>query len=670
MKLHLPNTLLSLVASTICVTSAFAENVEVEKYDKGNKITDLAIAPYLPSAESNIIKYEKIELSGNEKMGLLDANGNFVTLGQIVYKGYSLFGAGYFKIEGTAGNVTQNVQVNEMLIKGNSQVQLGGQVKFSATGTDSYDEFTGLIAGTVDVSESGSLSSWNAIIDNLTVSGNATVNIHTQRGEGNMGYRLGQAKDSKQVQIKQTLTVNGGNVTIGNVQYNNHTNSDKASTQNPETDYHTVTAFGSYTYEGNPSLDDGKVNGVTSADRDPSLIVQTGGTLTVAGKSLSVGGLNIDQQGGKMSISNGGKHFIADYGDSDIRQNSLDSNTSLVIGEIKAFNTYYDNIMKSLEANSLTKDIDPTIALTHSGAGTVTLNGVNFTEEIGSAKEHSTITQNDYVAADGTVTTSTGTINLNGKYQGVTFDITQTGGGKINLNSDIQAGKVEQSGTGTITVAAGKTLTAESIEITGGTLVNNGTINLPTTEPVMLLAEGDDIAALDNTENLMNLVITGGQLVNYGTLNGSIVVEGGILELLDGNVGDITLTTGDIIVKSDSNVENITLNGGSITFENGSVLTVTNGVELNGATVVVNVDSIEDIVSGAQITLFDDATGTLEFNNTVITFVDAAGEETQATVNGAATGGSVTVNTVIPEPTTATLSLLALAALAGRRRRR
>lgn len=672
MKLHLPYTLLAIAVISVSETLAADVNVGV-----------LAGQDKLPSNSSNYVVLENnvengYELSGSDRIGYIKDNALVTSFGKEEWtKNTTLSWTGIVTkwSQVNAGTVTPNVKVNGTLtIKDNARVVLGGQYKLNdqyigAIDADSKAEFTGIIANTLHVKDSGYVSSYNALVDHLTVDG-GTVNIHTSVGEGNMGYRLGQAEDSKQVQIKQTLTVNGGTVTIGNDGYNNATNEKQKDTQNPETDYHTVTAFGSYTYEGNPSLDDGKVSGVTSADRDPSLIVQTGGTLTVAGKSLSVGGLNIDQQGGKMSISNGGKHFIADYGDSDISQNSLDSNTSLVIGEIKAFNTYYDNIMKSLEANSLTKDIDPTIALTHSGAGTVTLNGVNFTEEIGSAKEHSTITQNDYVAADGTVTTSTGSINLNGKYQGVTFDITQTGGGKINLNSDIQAGKVEQSGTGTITVAAGKTLTAESIEISGGKLVNNGTINLPTTEPVMLLAEGDDIAALDNTENLMNLTITGGQLVNYGTLKGSIVVDGGILELLDGNVGDITLTTGDIVVKSDSNVDNITLNGGSITFENGSVLTVTNGVELNGATVVVNVDSIEDIVSGAEIILFNDTTGTLTFDDTVITFVDANGEETQATVNGAATGGSITVNTVIPEPTTATLSLLALAALAGRRRRR
>lgn len=671
MKLHLPKNILVTVLVAMAATSAYAADYEVGTHTGGNN---------LPSASKNYKVYQgDVTLGTGDRMGTFK-NGELLTdkdFGKDEWKQESAVKENL--VQSSSGNVTKNVQVTGTLtLSGDAQVSLGGQYKSPADFVglfgyggyiDSADEFTGLLATNVVVNDQATLNTWNAIADNVTVNG-GTVNIHTYRAEGNMGYRLGQAEDSKQVQIKQTLTVNGGNVTIGHGSYNNYTNSAKPDTQNPETDYHTVTAFGSYTYEGNPTYKDGYVTGVTSIDRDSSLIQQTAGNLTVAGKSMSIGGLNIDQQGGKMSISNGGKHFIADYGDSDIRQNSLDSNTSLVIGEIKAFNTYYDEVVKNLAANSITKDIDPTIALTHSGAGTVTLNGVNFTEEIGSAKEHSTITQNDYVAADGTVTTSTGAINLNGKYQGVTFDITQTGGGKINLNSDIQAGKVEQSGTGTITVAAGKTLTAESIEISGGKLVNNGTINVPSTEPVMLLADADNIAALDNTESMMNITITGGQVLNYGTLNGSISVEGGILELLDGNVGAITMTAGDIIVKSDSSVDNITLNGGTITFEDGAVLTVANGVELNGAKVFVSVDSLEDIVSGAEITLFDDATGTLEFNDTLVTFVDANGEETQATVNGAATGGSVTVNTVIPEPTTATLSLLALAALAGRRRRR
>ena len=97
-------------------------------------------------------------------------------------------------------------------------------------------------------------------------------------------------------------------------------------------------------------------------------------------------------------------------------------------------------------------------------------------------------------------------------------------------------------------------------------------------------------------------------------------------------------------------------------------------VALNGANVIVQVsaDTLAGLEQGSNVTLFDVGTGTLDFNNTVVTFVNGE-DSVQAIVSGAAAdsanGGQVIVNAVIPEPTTATLSLLALAALAARRRR-
>lgn len=679
MKLHLPIGLLTLVIAP----ALYAVDYEVGTHTGGNN---------LPSAENNYTVYEDVTLNTGDRMGTFK-DGKLLTdadFGKEEWASKNTIGKEL--VQKSAGNVTKNVHVTGTLsLTGDAQVSLGGQYKTPTTYIgwgdlggylDSADEFTGLIATNVEVNDTAKLSTWNAIADNITVNG-GTVNIHTYRAEGNMGYRLGMPTDSKQVQIKQTLTVKDGTVTIGHGQYNNHTNTENSSTaatQNPETDYHTVTAFGSYIYEGTPTISDGKLSGVTSADRDPSLISQSGGKLTVAGKSLSVGGLNIDQTGGTMSISVGGKHFIADYGDSDIKQNSLDADTSMTIGAIKAFNTYYSNIKASLKENPEVGavDMDPTIKLTHSGAGKINLNGVDFTPEIGAAVEHSTITQNDYVDAEtGKVTTTTGAINLNGEYKGVTFDISQTGGGNINLNADIQAGAVKQSGTGTITVASGKTLNAESIEISSGTLVNNGTVNVASSEPAMLLAAGDDVTTLDNTEDMMNITITGGQVKNYGVLNGDISVQGGVLELLAGNVGDITMTAGEIIVQSNSTTGNLTLNGGTITFAEGAVLTLSGDstVALNGANVIVQVsaDTLAGLEQGSNVTLFDVGTDTLDFNNTVVTFVNGE-DSVQAIVSGAAAdsanGGQVIVNAVIPEPTTATLSLLALAALAARRRRR
>lgn len=684
MKLHLPKNILVAVLAATAATCAYAVDYEVGTHTGKNN---------LPSASANYTVYQgDVTLGTGDRMGTFK-DGNLLK----DYDSKTDFGKeewaaknsiGKELVQKSSGTVTKNVQVTGTLtLNGDSQVSLGGQYKSPTTYVglgnlggymDSADEFTGLLATNVVVNDQATLNTWNAIADNVTVNG-GTVNIHSYRAEGNMGYRLGMPTDSKQVQIKQTLTVNGGDVTIGHGQYNNHTNTNEPSTQNPETDYHTVTAFGSYTYEGTPTLSDGKIYGVESADRDPSLIKQTGGKLTVAGKSLSVGGLNIEQTGGEMSISVGGKHFIADYGDSDIKQNSLSADTKLTIGEIKAFNTYYDNVKDSLKENPSVgaPDMDPTVAITHSGAGSINLNGVNFTEKIGAAVEHSKITQNDYVDAEtGDVTVTTGSINMNGKYQGVTFDIAQNGGGKINLNSDIKADNVNLSGSGTVTVAAGKTLDANSIEVSGGTFVNKGTVNLTVTEAALLPAAEGDVSTLAETDDMLQLTITGGQVENYGTFTGFISVEGGILNLMNGVVGDITMTAGEIVVHNNSTSGNLTLNGGSITFMDGAVLNIADNavVDLNNTKVFVMVDDVDAVAAGDIITLFNQETGTVEFNNTIITFTD--GEEyVNAIVSGAEggteNGGKVTVNSVvIPEPTTATLSLLALAALAARRRRR
>lgn len=687
MKLHLPKSLLTAV---IITTTVCAEEIKVDVHTGKNN---------LPSSQANryVISGDKA-LNDGDLMGVI-SNGAFVNLGKEQWN--ASWGSW---TQASAGTVSKNVEVTGTLtINGTAQVQLGGQYK---TATDSFgagsvDEYTGIIADKVVVNgavkEDGSasvtnLNSWNASVNTLEVN-SGKVELHNKVQSGNNHF-VYEDKDSKQVRIKNALNINGGETVINLNQLNDSNGAD---------DTHVFTSFGSINFK-NPSYFLGALTGADSAEVVKSLITQTAGTLTVNGKTASVGGLNIKQSGGTMNISTAGDkyhswHILSDYGDSVITQTNDDdattddSKTVLNIGGIKAYNSKYDTVLSVLKDKGVTIDpasgelehegkkveINPSVTINQSGKGTISIiQGIDLSNQ----KSGAASSETSYINQSGG-----GKINLGGAYVGANFDINQTAsGGIINLTGSMTAGNVNQeSAEGVLNIAKGASMTADTMTV-GGKVENNGTLSVAGMEVAdggtfinngsftgiqeAVLASEDGIAALDNTESMMNITITGGQVLNYGTLNASISVEGGILELLDGNVGDITLTTGDIVVKSDSNVESITLNGGSITFENGSVLTVTNGVELNGATVVVNVDSIEDIVSGAQITLFDDATGTLEFNNTVITFVDAAGEETQATVNGASTGGSVTVNTVVPEPTTATLSLLALAALAGRRRRR
>ena len=662
MKLHLPKSLLAgvlYVFACAVVPFASADTITVSTYS--NEDT-------LPSSAGTVTHTGDLTLGNAEVLGAYTTDGvliDFSDYGTASTYGKQqwekpLFGSWSATL---SGNVSQNVNITGTLtINDTARVVLGGQYRTSST-VSTKDEYTGIIVNAVVVNGSGTathLETTNLTANSLTVN-SGKVSIHTNGNykQGNTHFVVFDSKDSKQVSIRESLNINGGNTTIGN------STGDKLQT-----------AFGKLTYSGDTWLGDTLV-GLSSAEIHASQIRQTSGALKVEGDSVSVGGLNINQTGGSMSISNGAYHDLADYGDSKISQNSLVTGTVLNIGTVRAYNSQYDIINGKLQENGVSVELSPSIELSHSGVGTINMSGANFTEEINSSSQKSTITQNDYVDAEtGKVTTTTGAINLNGEYKGVTFDISQTGGGNINLNADIQAGAVKQSGTGTITVASDKTLNAESIEISGGTLVNNGTVSVASSEPAMLLAAGDDVTTLDNTEDMMNITITGGQVKNYGVLNGDISVQGGVLELLAGNVGDITMTVGEIIVQSNSITGNLTLNGGTITFAEGAVLTLSGDstVALNGASVIVQVsaDTLAGLEQGSNVTLFDVGTGTLDFNNTVVTFVNGE-DSVQAIVSGAAAdsanGGQVIVNAVIPEPTTATLSLLALAALAARRRR-
>lgn len=642
-----------------------------------------------------------LTLSGSDWLGAKDSNGNRITsFGKQEWDYSGLFGIGKWT-QKSSGTVTQNAQFSTLTINGGAQVVLGGQYVSTkvvlGTTAGSMAEYTGVIADHVVVNGDGSttnLNTWNLTTDTLVVnSGKVQIHNQVQSGNNHFVYEL---PDSKQVRIHEGLTVNGGEVIINL----NSLNSSSSPNSNPN-DTHIFTGFGTINFDA-PSYEEGSIVDASKASIVKSWITQSNGSLVIQGKTASVGGLNINQTGGSMSVSTNAAgtgshcwHILSDFGDSSINQSGGEG-TVLNIGGIAAYNSKYseikalmndkgvvfDPLRNEASYNGEVMDLNASVSIAQTGSGIINiiqgidLNNYHENSQGLASTQSSTISQS-----------GGGIINLGGAYKGASFDINQTAsGGIINLTGSMTAGNVNQeTADGVLNIAKGASMTVDSMTV-GGTVENNGSLAVAGMEVAdggtfinngsfngiqeAALASEDGIAALDNTESMMNITITGGQVLNYGTLNGSISVEGGILELLEGNVGAITMTAGDIIVKSDSNVDSITLNGGTITFEDGAILTVANGVELNGAKVFVSVDSLEDIVSGAEITLFDDATGTLEFNDTLVTFVDANGEETQATVNGAATGGSITVNAVVPEPTTATLSLLALAALAGRRRRR
>ena len=741
MKLHLPQ--LFLVA--VIAAASYAQAVDYTTDSAGNKLYNVGQheGNNTPSGDKYMwVSGSDLTLSNSDKLGIIQGETLYTgaMTGQVLEKWSQSGFSSAKKDSSSTGMVTKNVKINGTLTIGDTaQVVLGGQHRTSGLwGLGATDEYTGIIADKVVVNGGKNadgkfitnLSTWNASVNTLEVN-SGIVAIHTN-GNGNKGNSsivVTDPSDSKQVRIKEFLNVNGGTVTIGN-------NSANTADRNANDD-HCQVGFGN-----------GKIN---DADYAQSTISQswikqgagenaTDSTLKIEGKSVSVGGLNIEQHKGTMSVSNENYHIIADNGityDSQIIQYG---DAKLTLGGILAENKYKDKV------KDYTGFGDAEFHVTQHGNGEINLtNGIVFNYNSNETKEeHSSFTQN-----------GSGTINLSGvfgrndassadKWAEVYFDITQNGaGGNINLNNGaimsagdivqnaeavlnlkgnaqmtaqsinqsagsivvaenarleadvINAGIIIQSAdengevnasiqasnvsltngsltTKDNTVTNSGNLTADKIVLNSGVFVNEGSINAPNVfaDAARIMLAGSDI---DYT-----VVINGGEFQNYGSCNDSVLVDGGTLTLKDAVItGDVMVNSGTVNVLSDSTISSLTLNAESVfNVAEGAVVTLTETDGLiieNGATIVVTVsaDVLENLVE-REFTLFSGNVSGLTNANVVFTDGDAETEDKMANIVLGSTSGSIKVEGVVsvPEPTTATLSLLALAGLCARRRRR
>ena len=155
-----------------------------------------------------------------------------------------------------------------------------------------------------------------------------------------------------------------------------------------------------------------------------------------------------------------------------------------------------------------------------------------------------------------------------------------------------------------------------------------------------------------------------GEVKNYGQINMSSLIEGGTLTLENGSVtGDISLNSGEININGDATVGALTLNGGELNFAGNYTLDLDGkAVWLYDTVIHLNVDSVNEL--GGNYTLFENASDMSSgLDSVTIQLNDGTTLQTSYDYNS----GSLTVT--IPEPASATLSLLALAGLAARRRR-
>lgn len=741
MKLHLPK----LLFVAIVAAASFSYAVDYTTDSEGNKLYNVGqhTGNNTPSGSNYMwVSDSDLTLSNSDKLGIIQSNALYTgsMTGQVLEKWSQSGFSSAKKDSSSTGMVTKNVKVNGTLtIEDTAQVVLGGQHRTSGLwGLGSTDEYTGIIADKVVVNggknDEGkyitNLSTWNASLNTLEVnSGNVSIHTNGNGNKGNSSIVVTDPSDSKQVRIKELLNVNGGTVTIGN-------NSANTADRNANDD-HCQVGFGN-----------GKINDADYAQStiSQSWIKQGAGenaadsTLKIEGKSVSVGGLNIEQHKGTMSVSNENYHIIADNGITYDSQVIQYGDAKLTLGGILAENKYKDKV------KDYTGFGDAEFHVTQHGNGVINMtNGIVFNYNSSATKEeHSSFTQN-----------GNGIINLSGvfgrndaasanKWAAVYFDINQNGAeGTINLNNGatMSAGDIVQTADATLNLKGNAQMTAQSINQSAGSIVveanaqlQAGTLNAGvitqsagadgdvnasiqasnvTLTNGTLSTEGDTVTnsgALVVEKLVVNsgvfvndgsikalasqadaarimlsgngtdfaIVINGGDFRNYGDCDENILVDGGTLTLKDATVdGEVVVNAGTVNVTSNSTLTSLTLDADAVlNVSEGAIVTLTEADGLtiaDGATIMVTVSTeMLENLDDQEFTLFSGNVSNLTNANIVFTDNNEETEDKQANISLGSTSGSIKVDSTvaIPEPATATLSLLALVGLAARRRRR
>ena len=556
-------------------------------------------------------------------VGLNQAIGAFTTDGKLItsFGTYECKNNLFSSDEITSGqgaSVSNNLKVNGTLtISDNGQVYLGGQIKI--TNISKRDSYSGLIADTVEINGDGKTT--NLQIESATI-GTLTLNsgiakIHTTGSSGGNSVSDSSAAtvgtDCKIAKFDKAINVNGGSLQLG---------------------YVSRAQSGSSHY-------------MTYLSKNVA-VTQTGGTISIAGQARLSDGVNITQSGGTFKTTttvNGDMAFELGAGNFNISQINPE--------EIKENSNGPTLTINRLASTADSKKLN--ISQT-SDKGSINLTaGLNVSNSKFALKETSKLTQNSVE----------GKINFYGDFSGAKYDIEQEGTGTININTDCTFK------ANNVTIGSGSNFNIDGSMTIYGTAKLNGNVTVNGT--------------LEESSSLLEIV--GGKVENSGTINMDISMSGGELTAMDKSAfANITATSGTIYLGENITLGTLTLgvdaniastfalrnqqNGVTVYVGEGGVLVDELNILGDNVTFVAKTEgSLEDI--SAPITLFYSTTEGTEYDlgNAKLFVQDVTGEQTEVAFkdNG---DGTVTVTGAIPEPTTATLSLLALAALAARRRRK
>ncbi len=570
---------------------------------------------------------------------LLDINGGTITKGtdgtitfhrdvvaentQIIVNGGSM----HFD-----GNLVKNIALNggnEIKANGSGTLMFsqGSTATITANGNNTID--AGFIMGTGNqlVAESGVLNITNGAEDsnnsltlvNVKIADDAAVgtkiNVTANKGQGKL--EIGGSSSIS------NLTVNGANSTIkGDLDI-----AEKLVVNNATSGSMTVTETGALTAEnaeinGSSLVNEGTANLKNVALTDGSSVSNTGETLELGAATVS----------GSVSIKHNtdGTTKIGGITKTD---DSASVSLSQTGGTVE-FNGGKGTVAEIDWYNSDVSDA----AMVQSGDGTVNVGHV--------------------ISSDGTVEfkqTGNGEMNFGGMWinMNTNYEINQTGKGHINFSAAAaNVGSVTQSGGGTFTydapssrilsldISNGSTFEAmcsvelDDVAISDATLFNAGTMTMDS----LVMDNATLLFAASALDSCSSFIFNGdGGLTGYGISNVS--------------AADMIKEIG--IVMSGADANGLLQQWGS---EVEFAFTLAQGSELFEKEFAY---VLEQNLAEFTITLGEAAE---------LSFAD--GEIKDITVEDTENGVVVKGIAVIPEPTTATLSLLALAALAARRRRK
>lgn len=363
-------------------------------------------------------------------------------------------------------------------------------------------------------------------------------------------------------------------------------------------------------------------------------MTQTGGTMKVYGDMDLRAGSTITQGEGAGLMSLRDTIYMGSSGTTTFNQSG--DTAKLVLGRLESstssehkfvFNQSGDGLIHLAYGSNMAKA--STITLNQTGSGNINIGGGHDTKIVGT------------LPSRGYALTGFEAINT-------TYKIEQTGAGTITIkdNASITVDTITQGADATLNVYGSLTVT--------GTATLDGTVNVGE-NAIFTYADGANMEvtttlALDST-NTMNFTIgstTDADGAVQMTDSGNLNVSGGVLTL---ELTDVALQEMAEGATFEGTEYAITLISGLSDEDIAELETVINGaLTLQEYKVELGV-TLAEITENQPITIVSDG-------------LRLEGDKLQAVVV------ATNPNLVVPEPTTATLSLLALAGLAARRRRK